>query len=221
MSSVLVVDVGTSSVRSSVVDETGAVRVMRQVATLPSSPEPGQVEFDAAAIAAAARATALDALGEFGAVDAVGITNQRASTVVWDRTTGEPVGPGLRLAVAPEVDGDHPVPVGQLVELGRPHVVAQGDPVQQHQRPAAPPLHGVDDATVRRRQAVVDDVGRKVEEGGRHHPTSRAPAGRRAHRPSGVLGVGGPIRPERGGTDAEQGGAAHQGAARLHAAPPT
>ena len=30
-----------------------------------------------------------------GPVEAVGITNQRASTVVWDRATGEPVGPGL------------------------------------------------------------------------------------------------------------------------------
>lgn len=92
---VLVVDVGTSSVRSSIVSERGEVLVLRQIATLPSSPEAGQVEFDAAAIAHAARTTALEALAEHNEVDAVGITNQRASTVVWDRETGQPVGPGL------------------------------------------------------------------------------------------------------------------------------
>jgi glycerol kinase len=94
---VLVVDVGTSSVRSSVVDENGVVAGLHQVATLPSSPEPGQVEFDAHAIADATRHTALEALRDAGdmGVDAVGITNQRASTIVWDRATGKPVGPGL------------------------------------------------------------------------------------------------------------------------------
>jgi glycerol kinase len=94
---VLVVDVGTSSVRSSVVDENGTVAGLHQVATLPTSPEPGQVEFDAHAIADAARHTALEALRDAGdmGVDAVGITNQRASTIVWDRATGKPVGPGL------------------------------------------------------------------------------------------------------------------------------
>ena len=44
-------------------------------------------------------ATALEVaravLADGGPVDAVGITNQRASTIVWDRATGEPVGPGL------------------------------------------------------------------------------------------------------------------------------
>ncbi len=95
MTRVLVVDVGTSSVRSSVVDDAGTVSAMHQIATLPTSPEPGQVEFDAVAIADAARRTALEVIAEVGEVDAVGITNQRASTIVWDRGTGEPVGPGL------------------------------------------------------------------------------------------------------------------------------
>ncbi len=95
MSRVLVVDVGTSSVRSSVVSDDGAVTALHQQATLPSSPEPGQVEFDPVAIATAALDTARAALDESGAVDAVGVTNQRASTIVWDRATGEPIGPGL------------------------------------------------------------------------------------------------------------------------------
>lgn len=95
MKTILVVDVGTSSVRSSVVNSDGRVLELRQIPTLPSSPEPGQVEFDGAAIAAAAIQTATDAIAAHGAVDAVGITNQRASTLVWDRATGEPIGPGL------------------------------------------------------------------------------------------------------------------------------
>jgi glycerol kinase len=69
--------------------------VRREV--LPSSPAQGFVEFDAAEMAAAAVDVARQAMASAGggAVDAVGITNQRASTVVWDRATGEPVGPGI------------------------------------------------------------------------------------------------------------------------------
>jgi glycerol kinase len=46
-------------------------------------------------MAAAALDVAHRALADGGPVDAVGIANQRASTVVWDRATGEPVGPGV------------------------------------------------------------------------------------------------------------------------------
>ncbi len=62
---------------------------------LPSSPAPGLVEFDAAAMAAAALDVARAALADGGPVAAVGIANQRASTVVWDRASGVPVGPGI------------------------------------------------------------------------------------------------------------------------------
>src|SRR5204863_10071517 len=62
---------------------------------LPSTPAPGFVEFDAAAMAAAALDVAQAAIAEGGPVEAVGIANQRSSTVVWDRSTGEPVGPGV------------------------------------------------------------------------------------------------------------------------------
>src|SRR5690606_35612913 len=65
------------------------------VPVLPSSPAPGLVEFDPVAMADAALGVARAALAEGGPVAAVGITNQRASTIVWDRATGEPVGPGL------------------------------------------------------------------------------------------------------------------------------
>src|SRR5690348_3387819 len=54
------------------------------------------VEFDPAEQAAAVLAVAEAALGQWGGpVAAVGITNQRASTVLWDRRSGEPVGPGV------------------------------------------------------------------------------------------------------------------------------
>lgn len=93
--SVLVVDVGTSSVRAGTVDEAGHVADVQQRPVLPQSPAPGLVEFDAAVLADAVRRVAVDTLAQAGTVRAVGIANQRTSTVVWDRATGEPVGPGL------------------------------------------------------------------------------------------------------------------------------
>ena len=93
--SVLVIDVGTSSVRAAVVraDATFAHEVAQEL--LPDGPAEGLVEFDADAMAAAILATARDALAAAGPVDAVGISNQRASTIVWDRATGAPIGPGI------------------------------------------------------------------------------------------------------------------------------
>jgi len=93
--SVLVVDVGTSGVRAAVVRPDATVVAVHQRPLLPSSPAPGLVEFDPAALATAALDVARAALSEGGPVAAVGVTNQRASTIVWDRATGEPVGPGL------------------------------------------------------------------------------------------------------------------------------
>ena len=61
----------------------------------PSTPFPGLVEFDAGELAASVLEVAPAALADGGPVDAVGITNQRASTIVWDRATGEPIGPAL------------------------------------------------------------------------------------------------------------------------------
>jgi len=91
----LVIDVGTSSVRASLVAPDGTVSGTRQVQVLPSTPAPGSVEVDAAAIADAVLATSSEVLDAAGDVGAVGITNQRATTVVWDAATGRPIGPGL------------------------------------------------------------------------------------------------------------------------------
>jgi glycerol kinase len=93
--SILVVDVGTSGVRGAVVRPDATVTAVHHRPVLPSSPAPGLVEFDPVELAGAALAVARAALADGGPVAAVGITNQRASTIVWDRATGEPVGPGL------------------------------------------------------------------------------------------------------------------------------
>lgn len=93
--SLLVIDVGTSGLRAAIVRPDATVEHAHHQALLPSSPAPGFVEFDPTAMAKAALDCAHAALADGGPVDAVGITNQRASTIVWDRLTGEPVGPGV------------------------------------------------------------------------------------------------------------------------------
>ena len=93
--SILVVDVGTSGVRGAVVTPDARVAHACHRQVLPSSPAPGLVEFDAAAMAEAALAVAREALDAAGPVEALGIANQRASTVVWDPATGAPVAPGI------------------------------------------------------------------------------------------------------------------------------
>ena len=93
--SILVVDVGTSGVRSAVVRPDGGVEHVHHVPVLPQTPFPGLVEFDAAAMAAAVLDVAARTLHDAGPVEVVGIADQRASTVVWDRSTGRPVGPGI------------------------------------------------------------------------------------------------------------------------------
>ena len=95
MSTILVVDVGTSSVRASVVRDDASVTHETARPLLPDSPAPGMVEFDAALLASTALEVARATLDAHGPVDGVAITNQRASTVVWDRATGEAVAPGI------------------------------------------------------------------------------------------------------------------------------
>lgn len=93
--SVLVVDVGTSGVRAGVVQDDASVTAVHHREVLPVSPAQGFVEFDAALMAEAVLEVAGAALAAAGPVEAVGIANQRASTILWDRATGEPVAPGI------------------------------------------------------------------------------------------------------------------------------
>jgi glycerol kinase len=90
-----VVDVGTSGVRAAVVRPDASVEHAHYAPVLPDSPAPGLVEFDATVMADAVLAVAKSALRDAGPVEAVGIANQRASTIVWERATGTPVAPGI------------------------------------------------------------------------------------------------------------------------------
>ena len=93
--SILVVDVGTSGVRAAVVRYDASGTDVHHQEVLPQTPAQGFVEFDAGVMAGAILTVARAALNAGGPVDAVGIANQRASTIVWDRATGESVGPGI------------------------------------------------------------------------------------------------------------------------------
>jgi glycerol kinase len=93
--SILVVDVGTSGVRSAIVRPDGSVTDVQYRQVLPATPQPSFVEFDPEAMAEAVLATSQAALAAGGPVEAVGIANQRASAIVWDRATGRSIGPGI------------------------------------------------------------------------------------------------------------------------------
>jgi glycerol kinase len=92
---VLALDQGTTSSRAIVFDHAGTVKGMAQQEFPQLFPSPGHVEHDPEAIWSTQLATARDALAKAGvtAADlaAVGITNQRETTVLWERDTGRPV----------------------------------------------------------------------------------------------------------------------------------
>lgn len=90
----LVIDVGTSGLRAALVHDDGSVTDLHHEEFAPVSPAGGMVEFDARAMYAAVHRVCLAAIGD-RTVGAVGITNQRASTVVWSASTGEPVAPAI------------------------------------------------------------------------------------------------------------------------------
>ena len=93
--SVLVVDVGTTGLRAAVVRDDASITGFTYEPLPPSSPFAGLVEFDGVAMSDAVLRVANAALKGGGNVRAVGITAQRASTIVWDSRTGTPVAPGL------------------------------------------------------------------------------------------------------------------------------
>ncbi|HVC14720.1 MAG TPA: FGGY-family carbohydrate kinase [Acidimicrobiales bacterium] len=92
---VLVVDVGSSSVRAGVVRPDASVGHVRQAPLATSSPGPGLSELDAAHLAAAVVELATSVLADVGPVAGVGIATQRASALVWDRRTGMPLAPAI------------------------------------------------------------------------------------------------------------------------------
>src|SRR5213082_2498200 len=95
MKHILALDQGTTSSRAMVFDHSGSVVASAQKEFRQIFPKPGWVEHDATEIWATQLHTATEALAKAGLtapdIAAIGITNQRETTVVWDRETGEPV----------------------------------------------------------------------------------------------------------------------------------
>jgi len=92
----LALDQGTSSSRAIVFDARGAIVASAQAEFRQIFPQPGWVEHDPREIWHSQLATAREALARagLGAADiaGLGITNQRETTIVWNRATGEPIG---------------------------------------------------------------------------------------------------------------------------------
>ena len=92
---VLALDQGTTSSRAIVFDRGGRAVATAQQEFPQIFPQPGHVEHDPEAIWATQLQTARDALQRAGAtaadIAAIGVTNQRETTVLWDKATGVPV----------------------------------------------------------------------------------------------------------------------------------
>ena len=91
MGCVLALDQGTTSSRAILFAEDGTMLRVAQREFTQFYPAPGWVEHDPAEIWKTQLAVAEEVLQEAGDVAAVGITNQRETTMVWDRRTGAPV----------------------------------------------------------------------------------------------------------------------------------
>ena len=95
MKHILALDQGTTSSRAIVFDHAGTIVAVAQKEFPQIFPKPGWVEHDPSDIWSSQSGVAAEALAKanLGAADvaAIGITNQRETTLVWDRTTGQPV----------------------------------------------------------------------------------------------------------------------------------
>ncbi|PLC52189.1 glycerol kinase [Pollutimonas nitritireducens] len=95
MTYLLALDQGTSSTRSIVFDEAGGIVALAQKEITQLYPKPGWVEHDPMEIWATQLETAREAIVNAGLaatdIRAIGITNQRETTLVWNRKTGRPV----------------------------------------------------------------------------------------------------------------------------------
>jgi len=92
---VMALDAGTTSNRAILFDRTGKVCSVAQKEFSQIFPKPGWVEHDAHEIWSTQLGVAVEAMQKIGAdasdIAAIGITNQRETTILWDRHTGEPV----------------------------------------------------------------------------------------------------------------------------------
>ncbi len=92
---ILAFDQGTTSSRAIVFDHSGSVKAVAQKEFKQIFPRPGWVEHDPNEIWSTQLGVAAEAISKAGLsasdIAAIGITNQRETTVVWERTTGKPI----------------------------------------------------------------------------------------------------------------------------------
>lgn len=96
---ILALDSGTSSCRALLFAKDGSVQAMAQKPLRSSYPQPGYVEQDPDDIWATTLSVAVEAMSRIGAkptdIEGIGITNQRETTLLWDRASGQPVTPAI------------------------------------------------------------------------------------------------------------------------------
>ena len=99
MAYVLALDQGTTSSRAILFDESGAISAVAQKEFQQFYPQAGWVEHDPDEILASQFSCAAEALAKAGAapqnIAAIGITNQRETVIVWERSTGRPIHPAI------------------------------------------------------------------------------------------------------------------------------
>ena len=96
---IMALDAGTTSNRCILFDEKGTICAVAQKEFAQHFPQPGWVEHDANEIWDTQLEVARQALKNAGAqasdIAAIGITNQRETTIIWDKETGEPIAPAI------------------------------------------------------------------------------------------------------------------------------
>jgi glycerol kinase len=94
---ILVIDIGTTGLRASIVGTDARVVDVEYQGFSPDSPFPGMVEFDASELARRVVDAARTVLGRAGdaPIEGVGVAGQRASTIMWERASGTPIGPAI------------------------------------------------------------------------------------------------------------------------------
>lgn len=92
---IMALDQGTTSSRCILFDKKGSICSMAQMEFTQIFPKPGWVEHDPMEIWSTQIAVAAKAMGKLGVTEkdiaAIGITNQRETTIVWEKATGKPV----------------------------------------------------------------------------------------------------------------------------------
>ena len=96
---VLALDQGTTSSRAILFDETGSIAAVAQHEFQQFYPQAGWVEHDPTEILTSQISCAVEVLAKVGArprdIAAIGITNQRETVIVWERSTGKPIHPAI------------------------------------------------------------------------------------------------------------------------------